>query len=84
MSVSEFVKQTFWWQGPQFLKENIELRLKNEFVTDIDKKKSVIVHHTNEKEDLFLQHNSYIKLVRLFAYVMKFMLYKTKNIAEVN
>ena len=84
MNVNKFLKQKLWWQGPRFLREKIELEIKNKFVNEVDKKKSATLHNATEKEDLFLNHNSFNKLVRLFSYVMKFFLYKMEKIAKEN
>ena len=71
-----FLQTQLWWPGPKFLQKDVELIVKNKIVTDTDKRKAVVTCF------LIVVYILYNKLVRIYSYVFKFILYVRNKIQE--
>lgn len=76
MTVPEFIDSELWQFGPEFLQTEKQIVIKNEFETFIEKRKVKSFSHaasTTPKKEPFDKVSSFSKLIRIFAYVYKFV-----------
>lgn len=86
VSVNDLIGSSLWWYGPEFLKSTDEIKVVNEFQTEIDKRKQSACHtiNTETETDPFANYSTYRKIIRVYGYVFRFVNRTLHKVRQAN